>query len=513
MTELLDSENSADDTPGPVATADPTVTGDPSEPTGIAGLVTLIGLTFAVGFAFGFSWVVVVFTLVTVIFLHELGHYLTARSAGMATTESFLFFGPRIWSFRRGETEYGIKTVPLGAYVKIIGMTNLEEVAPEDEARTYRHQPYWRRLSVAVAGSTMHFLIAIIALVFFLGLYGDLAPTSDGWSVRAVTEDSAAERAGLEEGDILLTVAGQDASSFDDLGNILEPFAGEEVALTYQRDGEVFDATTVVGEKLTDRGAASIDGLLPGDIILAVEDERVLTYDGLVDAVGADRVGQPVAVTFAGNDLIDPTTRDVVLLTVVDQGAAQGFLGVGRAPLRNDYSWLGAIPGSISQFGEFTWLTVHGIGQFFWPPNFLDFVQGAFETNTVPTSIAGETTPLDAARIEGLPAVVDFDEPRILSPYGLVRFGNESAESGLEGWLAFLIVINVSIGVVNMIPLLPFDGGHVAIATYEKLRSMITGRRHRVDAAHLVPIAYGVLAIFLLLTVVALFRDIVDPIV
>ena len=78
------------------------------------------------------------------------------------------------------------------------------------------------------------------------------------------TAQAIAERAGLEEGDILLTVSGQDASSFDGLGDILEPFAGEEVALTYQRDGEMFETTTVVGEKLTDRGAASIDGLLTG---------------------------------------------------------------------------------------------------------------------------------------------------------------------------------------------------------------------------------------------------------
>src|SRR4029079_19291502 len=98
------------------------------------------------------------------IVLHELGHFLTAKKAGMKCTEFFIGFGPRIWSFRRGETEYGVKAIPAGAYVKIIGMNHLEEVDPSDEERTYRRKPFWRRLSVAVGGSTMHFLIAFVLI-------------------------------------------------------------------------------------------------------------------------------------------------------------------------------------------------------------------------------------------------------------------------------------------------------------------------------------------------------------
>ena len=100
--------------------------------------------------------------LVVMIFLHELGHFLTAKAAGMKVTEFFIGFGPRIWSFRRGETEYGLKVIPAGAYVKIIGMHNLDEFDPADADRTYMSKPFWRRLSVAVAGSTMHFLLALV---------------------------------------------------------------------------------------------------------------------------------------------------------------------------------------------------------------------------------------------------------------------------------------------------------------------------------------------------------------
>src|SRR5207302_1755928 len=106
----------------------------------------------------------VIIAIVVMIMLHELGHFATAKWADMKVTEYFLGFGPRLWSVRKGETEYGIKAIPAGGYVKIIGMSNLEDVDPADEPRTYRQQPFWRRLSVAVAGSTMHFIIALLLL-------------------------------------------------------------------------------------------------------------------------------------------------------------------------------------------------------------------------------------------------------------------------------------------------------------------------------------------------------------
>ena len=106
------------------------------------------------------------------IFMHELGHYLTAKSAGMKVTEFFLGFGPRIWSFHKGETEYGLKAIPAGAYVRIIGMHNLDPVAPEDEPRAYKNQPYWRKMSVASAGSMMHFIMAFVLLFCLFAFYG-----------------------------------------------------------------------------------------------------------------------------------------------------------------------------------------------------------------------------------------------------------------------------------------------------------------------------------------------------
>src|SRR5438093_9928249 len=113
------------------------------------------------------QWVGVVLFVVAilvVVLVHESGHFAFAKAFGIKVEEFFVGFGPKLWSVRRGETEYGVKAIPAGGYCKIIGMSNLEKVDPADEPRTYREKPYWRRLSVGVAGSAMHFLIAFVLL-------------------------------------------------------------------------------------------------------------------------------------------------------------------------------------------------------------------------------------------------------------------------------------------------------------------------------------------------------------
>ena len=125
--------------------------------------------------AFVNIWIFVfVVGVVISIFLHEFGHYITARWTGMKVTQFFLFFGPRLWSFRRGETEYGVRALPLGAFVRIIGMNRMDEVEPEDEARTYRQQSFPKRLLVISAGSIMHMIIAIVLLFGVYATVGEI---------------------------------------------------------------------------------------------------------------------------------------------------------------------------------------------------------------------------------------------------------------------------------------------------------------------------------------------------
>jgi len=108
--------------------------------------------------------VAVVFAVVLMVMLHELGHFATAKWTGMKVTEFFFGFGKRLWSVNKGETEYGVKAIPAGGYVKIIGMHNLDPVEPEDEPHAYRNQPTWARVLVTSAGSMMHFLLAFLML-------------------------------------------------------------------------------------------------------------------------------------------------------------------------------------------------------------------------------------------------------------------------------------------------------------------------------------------------------------
>src|SRR5947208_4997941 len=147
-------------------------TSEPKAPVEIDNRERLIRLGYFVAIVLvlaiitGFSpFLGVIFAIFAIVMLHEFGHFVTAKWAGMKVSEYFFGFGPRLWSIKKGETEYGIKAIPVGGYVRILGMHNLEKVDPADEPRTYRQQSFPRRLSVAVAGSFMHFLLAFLLLV------------------------------------------------------------------------------------------------------------------------------------------------------------------------------------------------------------------------------------------------------------------------------------------------------------------------------------------------------------
>jgi membrane-associated protease RseP (regulator of RpoE activity) len=185
----------AQDGPGSVPTAqgpDPTLSAK-SPLRSAVELIAAIVLIIIVGASTGhLDLVVVIASIIVIVMMHELGHLLAAKRGGMKVTEYFVGFGPRLWSFRRGETEYGIKALPLGGYVKIPGMTNLEEVDPADESRLYREKPFHSRLLVAVAGSAMHFLMAFVLLWVLLAFVG--VPNSDQVQVQAVSTVGRAPR-------------------------------------------------------------------------------------------------------------------------------------------------------------------------------------------------------------------------------------------------------------------------------------------------------------------------------
>ncbi|MEJ7719855.1 MAG: flavodoxin-dependent (E)-4-hydroxy-3-methylbut-2-enyl-diphosphate synthase [Ilumatobacteraceae bacterium] len=202
----------------------------------IVGVVSVVGLFAWLGFVNPWMLVFAIGILLSV-FLHEAGHFITARMTGMKATQFFIGIGPRIWSFHRGETEYGLRAIPVAAYVRIIGMSNMDEVPPADEARTYRQQSYPRRMLVITAGSIMHVIIAIVLLFGVFANRGELREI-DGARIAAIEERGAADRAGLEPNDVIVALDGEPIIDDEELGELVRSYSpGDRITVDYRRDG------------------------------------------------------------------------------------------------------------------------------------------------------------------------------------------------------------------------------------------------------------------------------------
>ncbi|VAW09012.1 Intramembrane protease RasP/YluC, implicated in cell division based on FtsL cleavage, partial [hydrothermal vent metagenome] len=136
---------------------------------------------------------IMIIGVILMIVIHEGGHFVAAKSFGMKATEAFFGFGPKIWSMKRGETEYGVKAIPFGGYVRIIGMNPFEEVDEEDEHRTYRAAPFWKKTVVVLAGILSHFVVAIILLWVVSTVWGVVAVDDTGTVERTTTIAAVSE--------------------------------------------------------------------------------------------------------------------------------------------------------------------------------------------------------------------------------------------------------------------------------------------------------------------------------
>ena len=173
--------------------------------------------------------------VILMIIIHEGGHFIAAKSFGMKATEAFFGFGPRLWSTVRGETEYGVKAIPFGGYVRIIGMNPFEEVPPEDEGRTYRVAPYWKKTVVVLAGIASHFVVAIILLWIVGVVWGTVAVDDDGNVVRTTTIAAVSEfipdtdtpspafEAGTQVDDVIVAANGRPIETWDDFVRLMKP--------------------------------------------------------------------------------------------------------------------------------------------------------------------------------------------------------------------------------------------------------------------------------------------------
>lgn len=485
-------------------------------------LAVLVALVVWLGIERGLSMLIVVAAIVVMIFLHELGHYVMAKRAGMLVTEFFLGFGPRIWSFHRGETEYGIKAIPAGAYVKIIGMSNMEEVDPALESRTYRQKSFSQRVGVAVAGSAMHFLIAIVLLVIQFAFIGD--PRTERWAIGDITPGSAAAEAGLRDGDEILELGGRQVGSFDDFRDVIAATEAGQVDLVVLREGqevvvpiELSQRAKLIGTIREDvdvvdngqrllvgapypEGVAEAAGMVGGSTLVEVNGESVTTLEDVLAAAASSQAGVVELTTES-----DGGTREelrIDLGTQLGVTEPRAFVGVGPQPVLETASLPGAVVGAGQTFAEVVRVSVVGVGKFLWPPNMFGFiadaVSGSPDENATDTPTAAAETPSGVS------------ETRPISIVGVAMLGSDLSSQNLSNLVMFLASLNIFIGVFNLFPLLPFDGGHVVIAFYEKAQELRRRSRQRylADVSRMLPVAYGVVIVLVVVGLLALFVDI-----
>lgn len=434
-------------------TADRTAPGSSGQPpptrSTTAAIVRLAVAVAAIAAVFLFAGLgdllLVIVALVIIVVFHELGHYLTAKASHMKVTEFFIGFGPRLWSVRKGETEYGLKPILAGAYVKIPGMTNLEDVDPADEPRAYRQQPFHRRILVAGAGSIMHyvmaFLLAWVAVVAF-GTPSKSQVLVAGFVKWPGHPQTAAQAAGLATGERIVSVDGKRISTPTALAGEIEASQGKAVTMV-----------------VTDHGRRST------------------------------KVVHPVA------GYLKNGTTEVL-------GTAKGkkttwLVGVETeiAPLFVSENPLAAVASAGDDVGHVTSATVIGIGRVFSPGG----ISALYDQ---------VTNPQTAAKAAKNPE----SSSRVMSIVEATRLATQAEQAGVYYFLSVLIALNIVLGLMNMLPMLPLDGGHVAIAVYERVRTRKGQPYYHADAAKLVPVAYAFMAILLVIVGSAVFLDIAHPV-
>jgi membrane-associated protease RseP (regulator of RpoE activity) len=390
------------------------------------------------------GWLIFLFALLFSVMAHEAGHFATAKRFGMKATKFFVGFGPTVWSVTRGETEYGIKALPVGGFVKIIGMTSVEEVDPADEPRAFRRFPGWQRVVVLVAGSAMHFILAFL-LIFGLAL-----------------------GIGIEN------------NNSTHLGTISACVPANVTALNN-------DAACPAGAA---KSPAALAGLQVGDEVISFDGTRISNYGELTTAIKSVPAGTTVPITVVRDG------KTVTLHTTLAgvHGRTGGFLGIAGTTVFQPASPLRAVTYAGSGFWQVLSGSVKALGQL--PAALPDL----FAKNRASTPAGNVSSVVGAANATG---------QAVAAPVGW--------QNKVSFVLLLIASLNIFVGAFNLLPLLPLDGGHIAIVIYERIRARIARWRRRpdpglVDYMKLVPLSFSIFLVLVVVGVMLILADIVNPV-
>lgn len=405
------------------------------------------------------SFIVALGILVAV---HEFGHFWVARRCGVKVEKFSIGFGKSIWSkVGKDGTEYSISMIPLGGYVKMVD-SRVDEVPEHEKHLAFDKKPLWKRTSIVAAGPIFNFLFAIFAywLVFLIGIPA-VKPV-----IGEVTPNSIVAEAGIESGMELKSISGIKTPDWesvnmglishigDDLMTVTLTSAnevGSEVTKTldlreWEFDPETQSAMQSLGfapytpevyrviEQVSQDGAAEKAGVLPGDEIVAIAEQRVTEWKQVVEAVRSN-----------------PDTP--IELTVLRQGYEQTLtLTPGSRELANKE--VVGFAGIAPKVAE-------------WPESYrFDLQFGVFESVGKAVDKTGQVIGLTISMLKKL-IVGDVGLNNLSGPISIAKGAGATADYGLVYFLGFLALISVNLGIINLVPLPMLDGGHLLFFAIE----------------------------------------------